>query len=150
MIKMCEEDWNKIIRGAESDEQKDEERENDILVVNEDPKHELKQVEFETVELPKKLREKQRLKTDKVRYEVIRGSDIDGEAVGKRIYILRKGKGLTIEEFGAIIGYCKSSIWSWEYGKRLPSLDAVKKMCLLFGCSADFLIFGTGRSGWEI
>lgn len=150
MIKMCEEDWNKIIRGAESDEQKDEERENDILVVNEDPKHELKQVEFETVELPKKLREKQRLKTNRVRYEVIRGSDIDGEAVGKRIYILRKGKGLTIEEFGAIIGYCKSSIWSWEYGKRLPSLDAVKKMCLLFGCSADFLIFGTGRSGWEI
>lgn len=150
MIEMREDDWNKIIQGAESDEQKDEEHENDILVANEDPKHELKQVEFETVELPKKLREKQRLKTDRVRYEVIRGSDIDGEAVGKRIYILRKGKGLTIEEFGAIIGYCKSSIWSWEYGKRLPSLDAVKKMCLLFGCSADFLIFGTGRSGWEI
>lgn len=147
MIEMREEDWNKIIQGAED---KTDERENDILVVNEDPNHELKQVEFETVELPKKLREKQRLKTNRVRYEVIRGSDIDGEAVGKRIYILRKGKGLTIEEFGAIIGYCKSSIWSWEYGKRLPSLDAVKKMCLLFGCSADFLIFGTGRSGWEI
>lgn len=117
---------------------------------NEEPKHELKQVEFETMELPKKLREKQLLKTDTLMYETIRAADIDGEAVGKRIYILRKGKGLTIEEFGAIIGYCKSSIWSWEYGKRLPSLDAVKKMCLLFGCSADFLIFGIGRSGWEI
>ena len=150
MIEMREEDWDKIIQGAESDEQKAEEHENDILVVNEDPKHELKQVEFETVELPKKLREKQHLKTDTLMYEAIRAADIDGEAVGKRIYILRKGKGLTIEEFGAIIGYCKSSIWSWEYGKCLPSLDAVKKMCLLFGCSADFLIFGIGRSGWEI
>ena len=134
VIEMREEDWDKIVQGAE---EKVEE-------------HELKQVEFETVELPKKLREKQHLKTDRVMYEAIRAADIDGEAVGKRIYILRKGKGLTIEEFGAIIGYCKSSIWSWEYGKRLPSLDAVKKMCLLFGCSTDFLIFGIGRSGWEI
>lgn len=102
------------------------------------------------VEKLKKLREKAFLDEDRLLYETIIAADIDGVAVGKRIYLLRKGKGLTIESFSKIIGYSKSSIWSWEYGKRIPSLDAVKKMCLLFGCSADFLIFGTGRSGWEI
>lgn len=107
-------------------------------------------ISSDVVEKPKKLREKAFLVEDRLLYETIRAADIDGVAVGKRIYLLRKGKGLTIESFSAIIGYSKSSIWSWEYGKRIPSLDAVKKMCLLFGCSADFLIFGTGRSGWEI
>ena len=45
--------------------------------------------------------------------------------VGKRIQAIRLGKGLTLEEFGELIGASKSSISEWESGKHLPPAKSI-------------------------
>ena len=45
--------------------------------------------------------------------------------VGKRIQAIRLGKGLTLEEFGKLIGASKSSISEWESGKYLPPAKSI-------------------------
>ena len=45
--------------------------------------------------------------------------------VGKRIQAIRLGKGLTLEQFGELIGASKSSISEWESGKHLPPAKSI-------------------------
>lgn len=45
--------------------------------------------------------------------------------VGKRIQTIRLEKGLTLEQFGKLIGASKSSISEWESGKHLPPAKSI-------------------------
>lgn len=45
--------------------------------------------------------------------------------VGKRIQAIRIEKGLTLDEFGKLIGASKSSISEWESGKHLPPAKSI-------------------------
>nr|DAX44922.1 MAG TPA: helix-turn-helix domain protein [Caudoviricetes sp.] len=45
--------------------------------------------------------------------------------VGKRIQAIRLEKGLTLEQFGELIGASKSSISEWESGKHLPPTKSI-------------------------
>ena len=45
--------------------------------------------------------------------------------VGKRIQAIRLKKGLTLDEFGKLIGASKSSISEWESGKHLPPAKSI-------------------------
>lgn len=45
--------------------------------------------------------------------------------VGKRIQAIRLEKGLTLEQFGELIGASKSSISEWESGKHLPPAKSI-------------------------
>lgn len=45
--------------------------------------------------------------------------------VGKRIQAIRLEKGLTLDEFGKLIGASKSSISEWESGKHLPPAKSI-------------------------
>ena len=45
--------------------------------------------------------------------------------VGKRIQVIRLEKGLTLEQFGKLIGASKSSISEWESGKHLPPAKSI-------------------------
>lgn len=45
--------------------------------------------------------------------------------VGKRIQAIRLGKGLTLEQFGELIGASKSSISEWESRKHLPPAKSI-------------------------
>ena len=44
---------------------------------------------------------------------------------GKRIQAIRLEKGLTLDEFGKLIGASKSSISEWESGKHLPPAKSI-------------------------
>lgn len=45
--------------------------------------------------------------------------------VGKRIQAIRLNRGLTLEQFGKLIGASKSSISEWESGKHLPPAKSI-------------------------
>lgn len=62
----------------------------------------------------------------------------------KRIEKLTKENGITGIELGKILGLKKSPLTDWKNGKSKPTLEQTKKICEIFGISADFLL-NTGK-----
>ena len=52
---------------------------------------------------------------------------------------LRKNKGLTMKELGAIVGVTESSIGQYETLKRKPDYETLLKLCEALHCSAPDL-----------
>src|SRR5699024_11318584 len=68
---------------------------------------------------------------------------VDKEAVGRRIQNLRFKKGLTLEEFGKLIGDVdKSNVSKWEKGSSLPNKKRLKKISEVGGISINQLLYG--------
>lgn len=57
-----------------------------------------------------------------------------------RIAELRKEKGLSQKELGAIIGAAQNTISNWENGNREPDYENLKKLAFYFDCSTDYLL----------
>lgn len=68
----------------------------------------------------------------------------DKKAIGTRIKRERTVAGFKSQaDFAAALGYSKDSrqtIWNWEKGERLPSLDDFEKMCEIFECELGYLL----------
>ena len=60
--------------------------------------------------------------------------------LGIRIKQLRKQRGLTQSELGALVNVTKVSICCYENGTRLPSLETLMDLSQVFGVSVDFLL----------
>ena len=60
--------------------------------------------------------------------------------VAKRLLELRRERKLSQAELGRLTGIEHGSIGRWENGDWLPGVDNIIKLCLFFGCSADYLI----------
>ena len=64
--------------------------------------------------------------------------------IGKRLRRMRELKDLTQEQLGNLIceevGYRKSTISGWERGSSSPNAASIKKLCLVLGTSADYLL----------
>ncbi len=59
---------------------------------------------------------------------------------GDRLRSLRREKGLTQEELGAMVGLKKSEICLYEKEQRSPSLETILDFIGIFNVSADYLI----------
>ena len=59
-----------------------------------------------------------------------------------RIRQLRKQRGLSAKQLGAIIGVSESAIYQYETGKRQPCIDIIVKICDYFGITVDYLVNG--------
>lgn len=57
-----------------------------------------------------------------------------------RIKELRKEKNLTQRQLAEILNTTDDSIFSWEKGRSQPSIEAIKKICIYFDVSADYLL----------
>ncbi len=57
-----------------------------------------------------------------------------------RIKQLRKEKGISQKELAAMLSVGRSTISNFELGTREMSLSTIRKMCVVFGCSADYLL----------
>lgn len=69
--------------------------------------------------------------------------DINKNDVGFRISTIRKRLGLTMANFGEIVGNASDSIVSrWEKGKSLPNNNRLKKISELGGISINELLYG--------
>jgi len=63
----------------------------------------------------------------------------------ERLEFCRRSKRWTQEEVSHYVG-CSRVYWSlMEGGKRRPGPDILARMCLVFGCSADWLLLGRER-----
>ena len=60
---------------------------------------------------------------------------------GEKIYKLRKGMGLSQNQLAEMLGLSGKTISKWENGGGLPQIDALKELSVIFGVSADELLF---------
>lgn len=68
---------------------------------------------------------------------------MDKKEVGQRIQIIRKEKGMTMEEFGNHIGgVLKSNVSKWERGDSLPNNARLKRIAEISEVSVEFLLNG--------
>lgn len=64
--------------------------------------------------------------------------------VGHRIRSIRKEKGLTMEEFGKLIGGVKkSAVGNWERGDNLPNNERLKRIAELGNLEVNELLYGS-------
>ncbi len=63
--------------------------------------------------------------------------------LGKRIFDIRKGKNITREKLGKIIGTSGAIIGRYERNERTPSVEIARKMALALGVSLDYLVGNT-------
>ncbi|MDE6558017.1 MAG: helix-turn-helix domain-containing protein [Clostridia bacterium] len=62
------------------------------------------------------------------------------EDLGRKLKELRIEKGLTQKEVSLMLGSTRNAFTNYEMGIREPSLDTLKKICQIFGVSADYLL----------
>lgn len=67
---------------------------------------------------------------------------MDLEKTGKFIAQLRKEKGMTQKELGAVLNITDKAISKWERGYNLPDSDVMVRLCNVLGISINELISG--------
>ncbi len=69
---------------------------------------------------------------------------------GEKIKELRQEKGLTQKQLAQIIENAQSAIVYWETNKQEPTISALKKLCIFFDVTADYLLGIEDESGARI
>lgn len=69
--------------------------------------------------------------------------------IGANIQAAREQAGYTQERLAEILGFSPNHISAIERGVSAISLDALRKICSLFGVSADAIIFGKNEPNSE-
>lgn len=72
---------------------------------------------------------------------------------GAKLYALRKKTGMSQEDLGQKLRVSRQTIFKWETDAACPEYKKIKEICLLFGVSADYLIFdekGEEQNGQEV
>ena len=66
--------------------------------------------------------------------------------IGEKIKKIRKEKGLTQQELADILGIAKTTVTMYETGNRYPHLGILKKICLIFDISGNYLLGLTDKA----
>ena len=67
----------------------------------------------------------------------------NGEALGKKLYELRKKHGLSQEELAERLGVSRQAVSKWECGESLPDTDNLITISKIYGVSLDELVGNT-------
>lgn len=59
---------------------------------------------------------------------------------GRKIKDLRESKHLTQKELGKILSIRNTTISAWEKDIAEPPLETIKKLCIMFDVSSDYLL----------
>lgn len=60
--------------------------------------------------------------------------------IGKRIYELRKAKGMTQEQLAEAVGVSVPAVSKWETGNSLPDITMLSPVARMLGTSVDYLL----------
>lgn len=60
--------------------------------------------------------------------------------MNERLKQLRLEKGLTVKEVASALGMTLGAYAHYEQGVREPSIEILKKICIFFEVSSDFII----------
>lgn len=71
----------------------------------------------------------------------------DMKQFGEKIKELRLERNLTQKQLANILDNAQSAIVYWESNKQEPTISALKKLCLFFDVSADYLLGLEDESG---
>ena len=63
-------------------------------------------------------------------------------SIGNRLQLLRKSKGLTLEEMQVVIGIHRSQLSAYENNKKNPGAKMLRKLAEFYNVSVDYLISG--------
>lgn len=66
---------------------------------------------------------------------------------GEKIKELRLLKGLTQKQLATILECAQSAIVYWETNKQEPTISSLKKLCIVFDVSSDYLLGLEDESG---
>ncbi len=69
--------------------------------------------------------------------------------LSERIKSIRKGAGLTQQEFGEIFGVAKNTVCQYESGRSAPNDDLKIAMANHFNVSMDYLMGKTDNTGFD-
>ncbi len=61
------------------------------------------------------------------------------EGLAQKLKDLRLEKGLDKSEVSKLLGLSKNAFGNYEAGIREPSLDILKRICIIFDVSSDYL-----------
>ena len=53
---------------------------------------------------------------------------------------LRKEKGISVNQLARALKVSNACVSYWENGKREPNLQQIKRICLFFDVSADYVV----------
>lgn len=53
---------------------------------------------------------------------------------------IRKSKGFTQKNIYTVLRVSPNCYASWEQGRTQPDIDSIKKLCIIFEVSADYLL----------
>jgi len=73
-------------------------------------------------------------------------SEPDALTIGRRIRHLRTGRGMTLDELGAVIGRAPSQVSLLENGRREPKFSQLQAIARALGASLDDLLSGEAPS----
>lgn len=68
---------------------------------------------------------------------------VKGGRYMERLRELRKSKGISLKELGAIIGVAESTMSLYESGKRQPDYETLLKLAEYYGVTVDYLLRGS-------
>lgn len=60
------------------------------------------------------------------------------DSIGAKLKILRKGRHLTQEQLAEKLGVNRTTISSYEIGRRLPNLNELKRFAAFYGVGLDY------------
>jgi transcriptional regulator with XRE-family HTH domain len=63
--------------------------------------------------------------------------------IGSRLRDSRNALKLSQRDVASQLGVSDSAVSSWEAGERMPGAEALADVCLVYGVSADYILFGT-------
>ena len=67
------------------------------------------------------------------------------DSVGDSIQRQRVAHGMSQAALAQSLGISRQSVAKWEAGKSRPELEKMMRLCSLFGCTMDELVYGVGR-----
>ena len=65
---------------------------------------------------------------------------INKVSIGRRIASVRTLRGFRQDEVADALGVSRFTVSKWERGVQLPHGDTLARLCLLLGCSSDYLL----------
>jgi transcriptional regulator with XRE-family HTH domain len=72
--------------------------------------------------------------------------------VAARLREARHGAGMTLDDVARLAGMSSSGVWKVENRTKYPRGDILAKLCEIYQCSADWVLYGTpaaGEPGYE-
>ena len=67
------------------------------------------------------------------------------DSVGDSIQRQRVAHGMSQAALAQSLGISRQSVAKWETGKSRPELEKMIRLCSLFGCTMDELVYGANR-----